>query len=97
MRLLSLLQSLVELRLHLIHNLGVRQIGFTLAVGLHLLQLLDRALELLTGLVQVTFRLVPLLLQKRELTFPKSLILVIIINSVLVLAFHLSTLFARSV
>jgi hypothetical protein len=83
--------------LHLVHDLSVRQISLALAVRLHLLKLLDRALEFLTRLVQVPLRLVSLLFQKCKLALPESLVLVIVIDGVLVLAFHLSTLFTRSV
>ena len=94
---LSFLQSLVQLGLHLVHNLGVRQISLALAVRLHFLQLLDRALEFLARLIQITLRLVPLLFQKCKLALPQSFVLVVVIYSVLVLAFHLSTLLARPI
>lgn len=67
---LSFLQSLVQLSLHLVHNLGVGQISLALAVRLHFLQLLDRALEFLARLIQVTLRLVSLLFQKCKLALP---------------------------
>ena len=80
MKLLLFFKSLIHLFLNRFYNLRVGLVSLALAISLNFLQLLNGALELLTGLIQVTFGLISLLLQESKLSFPKSLVLIVVID-----------------
>jgi len=92
---LSIFQSLAQLNLHLLHHAVVTRVNLVLAVGLHLLQLVDSGLELLRSFFKVTLRLVSLLLQEGEATLPQGLVFVVVVDGVLELTVHFRALLPR--
>ena len=80
----------------MVHNLSVRQISLALAVRLHVLQLLDCALEFRSSYpshASTRLSVIP----KYKLALLKGFGLVLVIFGVLKLSFHLNILLTRSV